>query len=323
MSDDEHEEAEGPSEAELALQKRRHGGATKSKGLTETDKELLATNKEDRQRMDEEIKELRDRTEKRKKEREVEEKRLATERAAEEERRKAAEDEKKKAKEEEQRKRKEERAKKMAEFDKFKNPTGPNFVISKRGGGGGGGEAEGEGKEKKSKEQLEAEKKAILKQRIVPLNIDGMDQSGLSDKAKELHKTICRLEGEKYDLEKRFKTQQIDMQELAERARQANKVGKEGLKRAQITEGESDVMQERFAGTPAKVEMFSKYERQKDKRNYKDRKHLYTGPCYVQPPDRIKPSKCIRWNESGMPTYEDMPEGGAPPPAAVEAGGEE
>jgi len=72
-----------------------------------------------------------------------------------------------------------------------------------------------EGKEgKKSKEQLEAEKKAILKQRIVPLSIDGMDQSGLADKAKELHKAICRLEGEKYDLEKRFKTQQIDVSYL-------------------------------------------------------------------------------------------------------------
>jgi len=69
-----------------------------------------------------------------------------------------------------------------------------------------------EGKEgKKSKEQLEAEKKAILKQRIVPLSIDGMGQSDLADKAKELHKTIYRLEGEKYDLEKRFKTQQIDV----------------------------------------------------------------------------------------------------------------
>ena len=51
-------------------------------------------------------------------------------------------DEKKKKKEEDERRRKEERAKKMAEFDKFKNPTGPNFVISKRGGGGGGGDGE-------------------------------------------------------------------------------------------------------------------------------------------------------------------------------------
>jgi len=77
-----------------------------------------------------------------------------------------------------------------------------------------------EGKEgKKSKEQLEAEKKAILKQRIVPLSIDGMDQSGLAEKAKELHKSICRLEGEKYDLEKRFKTQQLDVSSPAQHPR--------------------------------------------------------------------------------------------------------
>jgi len=70
--------------------------------------------------------------------------------------------------------------------------------------------------------------------------------------------------------------------------------------------------------------MFSKYERQKDKRNYKERQTLYTGPQYVQPPERIKPSKVVRWNEGGMPTYEDAPEGGgAPPAAAAEAGGEE
>jgi len=46
----------------VRAQRRRQGGTTKSKGLTDTDKELLATNKEDRQRMDEEIKELRQRT---------------------------------------------------------------------------------------------------------------------------------------------------------------------------------------------------------------------------------------------------------------------
>jgi len=43
-------------------QRRRKGGGSTGKGLTETDKELLATNKDDRQRMDEEIKELRQRT---------------------------------------------------------------------------------------------------------------------------------------------------------------------------------------------------------------------------------------------------------------------
>ena len=44
------------------MQKRRKGGGTKAKGLNESDKELLQTNKEDRARMDEEIQELRQRT---------------------------------------------------------------------------------------------------------------------------------------------------------------------------------------------------------------------------------------------------------------------
>ena len=64
---------------------------------------------------------------------------------------------------------------------------------------------------KKSREQLEKEKKAIMKQRIVPLNADGLDQSGLTEKAKELYKLMYRLESEKYDLEKRYKQQQVDV----------------------------------------------------------------------------------------------------------------
>jgi len=58
---------------------------------------------------------------------------------------------------------------------------------------------------------LEAEKRAILKQRIKPLEIDGMDQSQLAEKARELHTQIVRLEGEKYDLEKRFKQLQVEV----------------------------------------------------------------------------------------------------------------
>lgn len=65
--------------------------------------------------------------------------------------------------------------------------------------------------EKKSKEQLEAEKRAILGQRIQALNIDGFDAGQLKEKAKELHALLSRLESEKYDLEKRFKGQQFDV----------------------------------------------------------------------------------------------------------------
>lgn len=52
--------------------------------------------------------------------------------------------------------------------------------------------------------------------------------------------------------------------------------------------------------------MFSKYERQKDKRSYEERLNLFTGPQFLSPPERIKPSKIIRWNEEGMPIYSDQ-----------------
>jgi troponin T, fast skeletal muscle len=56
----------------------------------------------------------------------------------------------------------------------------------------------------------------------------------------------------------------------------------------------------------AKIEMYSKYERQKDKRSYDDRLQLYTGPQYLYPAERIKPQKILRWNDEGMPVYGDL-----------------
>jgi len=312
MSDD---ESAGPSEGELAMKKRRE--QTKnvdSSGLEEADRELLDNNKQERSRMEDEIRELRERNEKRKKEREIEEKRLTAERAAEDQRRKADEEERKNKKEEEDARKKGERAHKMAEFEKWKTPPKANFVISKKTAASGEEvEDSGEGKEaKKSKEQLEAEKRAILKQRLKPLEIDGADAPKLTEKAKELHTLLARLEGEKYDLEKRYKNMQAEMMQLAERARQANKVGKEGSVRRVAAGGDDsgDKIMERFAGAPSKVEMFSKYERQKDKRTYVDRKVLYTGPMFGYPADRIKPQKIVRWSEEGLPLYEEI--GAAP-----------
>jgi len=66
-------------------------------------------------------------------------------------------------------------------------------------------------KGKKSKERLEEEKRAILKQRIRPLDIDGADAARLAERAKELHALVTRLEGEKYDLEKNYKTRQMEV----------------------------------------------------------------------------------------------------------------
>lgn len=332
-SEEEEEEEEesrqdtGPSEAELAMQRRRDQAKISSSGLDEAAQELLEQNRLEREAMDAEIKELRARNERRKRERQEEEKRLAEQRAEEEQRRRAEEEERRRRKEEEEQARREERAAKMAEFEKWKNPPKPNFVITKKEGASLPVEDEDESgpkEEKKSREQLEAEKQAILAQRIHPINIDSMGDSELQEQAKHLHKEILRLEGEKYDLEKRFKEQQYDMMELAERARQMNKVGKGGLKRVQMAGDEEwvDKIQERFAGAPAKIEMYSKYERQKDKRNYSDRHTVFHGPTWKFPAERIRPSKRLLWGDDGLPLYEEM-EGGAPPPAEEEAPAEE
>lgn len=318
-SEDEEDRRKKASEAELAMKRRREAERQKSAGLDESAKELLEQNRDERDKMEEEIQELRLRNERRKKQREVEEKRLAAERAAEDARRKAEEEARRRQKEEDEIRKQRERAQKMAEFEKWKNPPKANFVISKRSTTEEDGEEDEEkmegGKGKKSKERLEEEKRAILKQRIKPLNIDGLDTAKLAEKAKELHNLISRLEGEKYDLEKHFKAKQIDMMELAERARQANRVGKEGLRRIQHGEDTVDKIQERFAGAPAKVEMFSKYERQKDKRSYEERLVLFTGPQFLSPPERIKPRKIVRWNEEGMPIYAEDGESGETSPA--------
>jgi len=199
----------------------------------------------------------------------------------------------------------------------LQNAAKPNFVISKRTGSTGEEEEQDPNSGKKSREQLESEKRATLKQRIVELKVDGLDQSGLTEKAKELYKIIYRLESEKYDLEKRFKLQQVELLELAERARQNNKVGKDGIKRATLNEDERDTIQERFAGVPAKIQMYSIYERQKDKRSFPDRKTFFAGPQFILPPNKIKPTRIVRWGDQGLPVYEEI-EGAEAEAAAAE-----
>jgi hypothetical protein len=301
---------DGPSEAELAMQKRRGGGGD---GVDDEEAEqLLEDNRKLRAEMEKEIQELRARSERRKLERVEEEKRAAAQRQEDEAKRREEEDGRKREKEDADDKKKQDRIDKMAALDKLKNTARPNFVISKKAETPGipaAAEEEDEGKEKKSKEQMEAERKAILEQRIKPLEISGFDQGKLTEKAKELYKDVYRLESEKYDLEKRFKEQQYDMMELAERARQMNKVGKGGLKRIQLgPDDEVDKIQNQFAGAPAKVEMYSKFERQQDKRIYGERQVIFTGPVYGFPAEKITARKTIKWDEnSGLPTYVFLP----------------
>ena len=65
--------------------------------------------------------------------------------------------------------------------------------------------------------------------------------------------------------------------------------------------------------------MYSEYERTKDKRTFGNRRELYVGPVYGYPAERIKPHRIVKWNDEGLPIYEESGEGGGAPAPAAEA----
>nr|XP_011456372.1 troponin T isoform X14 [Crassostrea gigas]XP_011456373.1 troponin T isoform X14 [Crassostrea gigas]XP_011456374.1 troponin T isoform X14 [Crassostrea gigas] len=278
MSDDEsHNPPASENEAKRAMEEAARRKAEK---VAQEIAEFEEQRKEEREKEQQEIQALREKREQRKREREEEDRRLAEMRVQEEARRKAEEEEKRKKKAEEEKQRKEERDRKRKEQEEcIKNMRKPNFVITKHSDGEKTGETEEEneqGEVQKSKEQLEAEKRSFLSQRIKPLpDLSGLDEEKLAEQAKELHKEIYRLMNEKYDIEEKFKRQQYDMIELAERARQMSKgKGRKGLSSAQVDES-FDRLADKFAGAPPKIQLCSKYERHTDHRSYGQRLELF------------------------------------------------
>jgi len=131
----------------------------------------------------------------------------------------------------------------------------------------------------KSPEQLEQEKRSVLAQRIQPLQLDGKTKEQLIEKAKQLHTALSQLHGAIYELTERFERQKYDMVELSERARQIEK-GKAKTRKSNIVHtglgggiftGLNDVTVQ----APAKVSLFSRYERVTDRRTYKDRRDVW------------------------------------------------
>ena len=70
-----------------------------------------------------------------------------------------------------------------------------------------------------------------------------------------------------------------------------------------------------FYTLQAKIEMYSKYERQKDKRPYNERHGLFTGPQFASPAEKVQPQRNVLWDDLTATMYYDG--SGAPPPAAA------
>jgi len=131
----------------------------------------------------------------------------------------------------------------------------------------------------KSKEQMDIEKQNIILSRIVPFGIEGLDYAGLCERAKALHQVIWNLEANCYDYQQKFERQNYDMMELAERARQMNR-GRRRTPTGHTGLGGSVFpwIAQNFATAPPKISLFSKYERQKDRRTFTERRLIYQDP---------------------------------------------
>uniref|UniRef100_A0A0N5AHR0 Troponin T n=1 Tax=Syphacia muris TaxID=451379 RepID=A0A0N5AHR0_9BILA len=315
VADEDEEEETIEQEAEEAKQDKKPRSRSrasevvdKEEDLTEGEKAMLAAKKRQeeeaqaklaeyeemrriqREKEEEEMRALKEKQERRRQEREEEEREFAEKRRQEEEKHRQEEEERKARVQAEKKKKEEEKKKRMQLANAaFAGGEGRNFVIPKKKSGADAASKFGNIVQAKqemgmTKEQQEEAKRNYLEQVRKILDFSGLGENELREKIKEIHQRICRLEADKYDLEKRNERQEYDLRELNERQRQVarSKAAKKGL-----DPGETN------SRYPPKISIVSKYDRQIDRRNFKERRAVYENkhafPCFpnVPPPPAV------------------------------------
>uniref|UniRef100_A0A0N5CJX5 Troponin T n=1 Tax=Thelazia callipaeda TaxID=103827 RepID=A0A0N5CJX5_THECL len=231
----------------------------------------------EKEQIEEELRALKEKQEQRRLQREQEEREFAERQRQNEEKRRQEEEESKARIEAEKRRREEERKKRQnlmaGSFTAGTGGGGKNFVIRKQ--------EKGDQMKNLAQEPLD-DGKAAARQAFVEAvqrriaNVADLLPNDLKYQIKQLHARIVKLEGEKYDLEKRHERQEYDLKELHERERQVarNKALQKGL----------DPEEAAASIHPPKINVASKFDRQIDRRSYGDRRNLYEHPAIKKQP---------------------------------------